>query len=192
MPHSYLWCDLETTGLDPTKCRILEWAVVLAADDREGDMSVVESFTDVIGFGCAIEGGGFAELGKAQQEMDAYVTKMHTDNGLIAECTASANTLADAEEFLVGLVESMGAKPKQIVIAGSTPAFDLSFIRVHLPRFAAYLSHRTFDVSTLKMAERDWADEAFKKAEAHRALPDILESLEHAKEIRTRIDRWIA
>ena len=186
MPHSYLWCDLETTGLDPTKCRILEWAAVLAADDREGDMSVIESFTDVIGFGCAVEGGDFSQLKAAQSEMDEYVTKMHTDNGLIAECTHSTATLSEAEDFLVGLVEQMGAKPRQNVIAGSTPAFDLSFLRVHMPRFAAYLSHRTFDVSTLKMAERDWAGEAFKKAEAHRALPDILESLEHAKEIRAR------
>src|SRR4051812_45854423 len=156
MPHSFLWLDLETTGLDPHKCRILEWAAVLAADDREGDMSVVEQFSDVIGFGCALEGGSFAGLREAQAEMDDYVTKMHTKNGLIAECVNSTSTLAEAEQFLVDLVTDMGASKGQIVLAGSTVSFDLGFLRVHMPRFAHFLSHRCFDVSTLKMAERDW------------------------------------
>jgi oligoribonuclease len=186
MPHSYLWLDLETTGLDPNKCRILEWAAVLAADDREGDMSVVEQFSDVIGFGCAVEGADFSGLRAAQAEMDPFVTDMHTDNGLIAECINSTSTLAEAEQFLVDLVTDMGAGKGQIVLAGSTVAFDLSFLRVHMPRFAHFLSHRCFDVSTLKMAERDWAGQPFKKAEAHRALPDVLESLAHAAEIRRR------
>lgn len=184
--HSFLWLDLETTGLDPHKCRILEWAVVLAADDREGDMSVVESFDNVIGFGLAVEGGDFEQLKAAKAEMDPYVLNMHTKNGLLQDCIDSDETLASAEDFLVSLVENMGATKGQIVLAGSTVAFDLGFIRVHMPRFAHYLSHRCFDVSTLKMAERDWAGQAFKKAEAHRALPDILESLEHAAEIRRR------
>jgi oligoribonuclease len=160
--------------------------VVLAADDATGDMSVVESYDGVIGFGCAVEGGGFSDLGAAMAEMDDYVKAMHTKNGLIQACTDSSETLADAEELLLGMVESLGAKPRQIVLAGSTVHFDLGFIRVHMPRFAEYLSHRCFDVSTLKLAERDWGGKPFKKAEAHRALPDVLESLEHAKEIRAR------
>lgn len=178
MPHSYLWTDLETTGLDPAKCRILEWAVVFAADDLGGDMSVVDAYTDVVGIG--------KDEAAARAEMDDYVTKMHERNGLLAACVKSTSTLSEAEDFLVELMQNMGAAPRQIVLAGSTPAFDLSFIRVHMPRFAAFLSHRTFDVSTLKMAERDWSAQPFKKAEAHRALDDILESLEHAAEIRAR------
>lgn len=78
--------------------------------------------------------------------------------------------------------------PRSVVLAGSTVAFDQSFLRVHMPGLAELLSHRCFDVSTLKMADRAWADQPFKKAEAHRAMPDILESLKHAKEIRAR--RW--
>lgn len=191
MPHSYLWLDLGTTGLDPNKCRILEWAAVLAADDREGDMSVVEQFSDVIGFGCAVEGADFSGLRAAQAEMDDYVTKMHTDNGLIAECVNSTETLESAEDFLVGLVESMGAGKGQIVLAGSSVAqLDRPFLLHHMPRFAHYLSYRCFDVSSLKMAERDWAGQPFEKAEAHRALPDVLESLAHAAEIRAKVGRW--
>lgn len=188
MKHHFLWLDLETTGLDPNKCRILEWAAVLAADGVDGDMSVVESFSDVVGFGCADEGGDFSGLRAAQAEMDDFVTAMHERNGLIAECINSTATVADADQFLSDLCEAQGWGPRQVVLAGSTVAFDQSFLRVHMPRLAGLLSHRCFDVSTLKMADRAWANQPFKKAEAHRALPDVLESLEHAKEIRAR--RW--
>lgn len=180
--HQFLWLDLETTGLDPHACRILEWAVVLAADDAEGDMSPIEQYSGVVGVFSE------KELTEVQAEMDPYVLNMHTNNGLLAEVVASESTLAESEEFLIGIANELGAKPRTIVLAGSTVAFDLGFIHVHMPRFAEFLSHRCFDVSTLKMAERAWKGEPFKKAEAHRALPDVLESLAHAAEIRAR--RW--
>ncbi len=185
--HQFMWLDLETTGLDPRTCRILEWAVVLAADDAEGDMSPIERFSGVVGVFSE------KELAEVQAEMDPYVLNMHTQNGLLAEVVSSDATLAESEEFLVSLCQQLTGKEEPsrdclIVLAGSTIAFDHSFIKEHMPRFAAWLSHRTFDVSTLKMADRAWKGEAFKKAEAHRALPDVLESLEHAAEIRAA--RW--
>ncbi len=190
MKHHFLWLDLETTGLDPAKCRILEWAAVLAADGRDGDMSVVESFSDVVGFGCADEGGDFSGLRAAQAEMGAFATAMHERNGLIAECINSTATIADADQFLTDLCEAQGWGPRSVILAGATVHFDQSFVRAHMPKLAALLSHRVFDVSTLKAAERDWAGEPFAKAEAHRALPDIIESLEQAAQIRKRVPRW--
>ncbi len=178
-----MWLDLETTGLDPNRDQILEWAVVLAADDREGDMSPVRQFSGVCYF----------DRETCDYPIDPFVAAMHEHNGLWDECAVSDSTVEEADAFLAGLcIDDLGAAPRSIVLAGSTVAFDQSFVRVHMPRFAAFLSHRCFDVSTLKMAERDWAGEKFKKAEAHRALPDILESLEHAAEIRAKIDRWHA
>lgn len=177
----FLWVDLETTGLDPRECRILEWAAVICADFRGGDMSTIEKYSSVIG----CDSKKWAEI---QKEMDPYVLNMHTKNGLLAECIESDTTLAESEDFLISLIETEPAR--SVVIAGSTPAFDWRFLVYHMPKLAGYLSHRTFDVSTLKMAERSWAGERFKKAEAHRALPDILESIAHAKEIRDQIERW--
>ena len=185
--HQFLWLDLETTGLDPDKCRILEWAAVLANDGPDGDMSAVEEYTGVIGFGCSAYGAGFKDLGAAMAEMDPFVVNMHTKNGLIQECTDSTDTLEEAESFLLGLAAELGA-PRSIILAGASVHFDLSFLRVHMPRFAELLSHRCFDVSTLKMAEQSWAGAPFAKAKAHRALPDILESLQQAAVIRAA--RW--
>jgi len=177
----YLWFDLETTGLDPRECRILEWAVVIANDFRGGDMAPVEQYDGVIG----CDAKGWDEI---EAEMDPYVLAMHTKNGLLEAVVQSDTTLTESEDFLISLVE--GEPERSIVLAGSTVAFDQAFLKHHMPRFAKFLSHRCFDVSTLKMAERSWAWQPFKKAEAHRALPDVLESLAHAKEIRDSIDRW--
>ncbi len=182
--HSYLWVDLETTGLDPHGCRILEWAALLAADDAAGDMTPVREYTGVVG----LDAKAWEE---AQAEMDPYVLDMHTKNGLLAECITGSDTLREAEDFLVSLAQEltgrdMPDRSAQIVLAGSTVHFDLGFIRVHMPRFAEWLSHRCFDVSTLKMAERDWGGQPFTKANAHRALADVRESLAHAKAIRER------
>lgn len=176
--HCFLWFDAETTGVDPNTCEILEWAAVLAADDQGGDMSAIETF-----------GGVLYHPGPGDDAtIDPFVVKMHTQNGLWAECAESLADVHDAELELIEIVEGLGAGPRSVVLAGSTVAFDWGFLRVHMPKFFEYLSHRCFDVSTLKMAERDWLGGKFKKAEAHRALPDILESLAHAAEIRAL--RW--
>lgn len=176
--HQFLWLDLETTGLDPHRCRILEWAVVLAADDRDGDMQPIEQYSSVI----------HVETGAELPEMDDYVRKMHTENGLLAECFAGGATLAESEAFLVELVG--GEATRGVVLAGGSVHFDLGFLRVHMPRFARCLSHRVFDVSTLKAAERTWGEDIGDTKGGHRALSDVLVSLSEARVLRAR--RWPA
>jgi oligoribonuclease len=172
--HGFLWLDLETTGLDPANGMILEWAAVLAADDADGDMVPVESYTGVIHVPRSIAWG----------MCDEYVRKMHTVNGLFDACDQAdpSNTLAEAEAFLVQLVG--GETARGVVLAGSTIAFDQAWLRVHMPTLTRCLHYRTFDVSTLKMAERSWFDATFYTTQdrdpAHRALPDVLKSLEAA------------
>jgi oligoribonuclease len=172
--HEFLWLDLETTGLDPHSCQVLEWAVVLAADDRDGDMSPIQQYSSVIHVS-----------DPAALEMDEYVRNMHTKNGLLAECVSSDTSLEESDEFLAGVCAELGAKPRSISLAGASVHFDLGFARVHLPRFAEYISHRVFDVSTLKRALEAWAGGVkITREPAHRALPDILESLNEAKQWR--------
>lgn len=199
--HSFIWLDLETTGLDPRAGHILEWAAVLAADDRDGDMSPIAQYSGVVraklealaepspGFTHSLT---FAGDERDVLAIDPFVLKMHEKNGLWLDCEGSDTSLADSEEFLVSLcVELAGVpEPKGIVLAGASVHFDLSWIREHMPRFAKCLSHRVFDVSTLKLAAQSWGGVPFAKAEAHRALPDILESLEQAAAIKRSVAQW--
>lgn len=200
MTHRFLWLDFETTNIDPLNGLILEWAAVLANDDRGGDMQPVEQYTGVVGASLVRSEGkpdmAMTTVGDRLVPVDPYVVEMHTRNGLWAECAGPEATLVrEAEDFLVGLCHALTepALPERvIVLAGSTIGFDLGWARVHMPRFAACLSHRSFDVSTLKLANSTWTGAPFVKAGAHRALPDVLESLAHAREIRASVPAWCA
>lgn len=183
--HEFLWFDLETTGLLGTAVgdlqnggTVLEFAVVLVADDRGGDMSIVEEFTAPI-------------KPPAGYTIGDYCQRMHTANGLLKDCEQSGLSSYDADSLLVEICQMLaGPDPKGIVLAGNSVHFDLQWVRACLPRFAACLSHRVFDISTLIRLAQSWGShpENWTRAEpAHRALDDIRQSVATAKKFREEI-----
>ena len=168
--HEFLWFDLETTGLDPHKGRVLEFACALCEDARGDDFAIVQEYTAAIR--CEAPG-----------EVDPAVLRMHTRNGLWAACEASTTTLAEVDAFLAALCASLTTRKHAITLAGNSVHFDLAWARVHLPAFAECLSHRVFDVSTLQRCCDSWAPAAvaWPRAEAHRALDDVHESIARAR-----------
>lgn len=174
--HQFLWFDCETTGLDPLVDIMLEWALVLCEDAADGELAIVEQWDSVIQ----------PHEGKIPP-MVPFVRDMHTRNGLLdAIAKGEGITRDQSDQFLAGVCESLGAQPRQCILAGSSVHFDLAFCRFHLLAFAGFLSHRVFDVSTLKLVDRTWGNAqglalSAPTAEAHRALPDILHSIEYAR-----------
>lgn len=180
--HQFLWFDLETTGLDPARGRVLEFAAVLCEDAKGDDFAIVQQFSGVVG----ATGDEIAAL-----HVDPFVQKMHHHNGLWAEVLASTTTIEQVDEFLAALAES-AAPGQKVMLAGNSIHFDLAWCRVHMPRFAERLSHRVFDVSTLWRAIEAWGPTIEKpKREAHRALADVLESIDYARVAR-RAMGWAA
>lgn len=184
--HNFIWCDLETTGTDPRLpgARILEAAVVLAADDRAGDLSIVDDVSVVIR---ATDEDIKAAWASMPLKDATFVHKMHTDNGLLGECAASEFTVEEVDAYLFAWAQEFTGqrKPYGLILAGFSVHFDRDWIRVHMPQFSSCLSHRVFDVSTLKAAARiaiDGYDPP--KGNAHRALEDIRESLRSYAEWR--------
>jgi oligoribonuclease len=175
--HSYVWIDLETEGLDPRKHRILEFAIILAADDCEGDMSIVEEYQGVLAVSAAEQ-----EARITDGTIDPYVLRMHKDNGLWSECATTDATAADLDALLCELC--VGASPRSIMLAGNSVHFDASFLRVHCPRFARFMSHSVLDVTTLLSACENWGTPIERLSSAHRALGDIRNSLEYARKCR--------
>jgi oligoribonuclease len=164
----YLWLDLETTGFDPDNDRVLECAALVTG----GELEPIGGTVDTV-LRCPAS---------AVAEADAVVREMHTDNGLWQECAASMVSPEQLDSMLVALIGSVQWADKP-VLAGATVHFDRGFLRRWCPRTEALLGHRHLDVSSLKMAVVDATGATFAKARAHRAMADVRESLEQARDV---------
>jgi oligoribonuclease len=107
---------------------------------------------------------------------------MHEKSGLLADCAVAKNTVRDLEDSLLLCVPEYQDLDDRWVIAGSTISFDLAFLRVHMPRLAARLHYRLYDVSGIKLFCQSLGMSRIPKGQAHRARADILESVSHLKE----------
>lgn len=180
--HEFLWFDLETTGLDPEEDHVLEFAAVLCEDARGDDFDIVESYSGVIAPDDALV------------MMNDFVRDMHTRNDLLAEVETSTTTIDEVDMFLADLASRLtGGRKHALRLAGSSVHFDLSFVRMHMSRFSDYVSHRILDVSTLWAAIDAWSphDVVRPPRNAHRALPDVMATIEEAR-IARRAMGWIA
>jgi len=160
-----LWADCETTGLDPTTASLLEIALVATDENLE----VEDKISLVLAY------QGFPESNK--------VRKMHTDNGLFAECNLSQFTTEDVDEELTAWVMEDGYVNRPL--AGTNPDFDRRFIVRHLPHLAGVFHYRNFDLNSLRFfLNFERKDKEKDKTLRHRALPDLERDISFAKEMR--------
>lgn len=162
-----LFLDLETTGLDgraPNFC-ILEVAATFAYHDA-GELHCNQGRSWVI--------APTIPLGL----LDPYVYDMHRQNGLLAACQdpSLAVPLAEAETLIVADLP----KNQKVTIAGDSAHVDLEWIRIHMPRLAACLSHRVANTTALaKVMAQAQAD--LPKNTSHRAANDVDFSIDRYK-----------
>ena len=162
-----VWVDLEMTGLDTHRHVIVEVAALVI----DAEFNILDEGLDIV------IGATDAELA----EMDDFVTKMHTDNGLLDEIKASTVTMKEAEDAVLALLDKHCDKAHPAPLAGNSIATDRAFIREQMPRLDSALHYRMIDVSTVKELTRRWFPRAYfnqpEKGMAHRALADIVESI---------------
>ena len=168
------WMDLEMTGLDPGRHVIVEIATLLTDDD----LTVVAEGPDIV----------VAASSEQLALMDGVVRSMHTRSGLLPAIKASQTTLADAGtatlDFLNGHITTAGTVP----LCGNSIGTDRRFLAAWLPEIDAFLHYRSIDVSTIKELARRWYPDQYKgapkKKGSHRALGDIVESVEELRYYR--------
>ena len=116
--------------------------------------------------------------------MDEWCTKTHGESGLTEKVKSSNISLEQAEDqVLTFLQNECGLKSFTCPLAGNSVGQDRKFIEKDMPKLGKFLHYRTVDVSTVKELVRRWYPEiaAPKKKLCHRALDDILESIEELK-----------
>ncbi|KAB1642716.1 oligoribonuclease [Gulosibacter chungangensis] len=169
-----VWIDCEMTGLDVEIDEICEIAVFVT--DFELNLIEEEGLDIVI-----------KPSEKALENMNEFVTNMHTTSGLIEEMPNGV-TMAEAEEQVLDYIKRFVPAERQAPLAGNTIGTDRMFINRQMPALDAYLHYRNIDVSTLKELSRRWYPRVYfnspVKNGGHRATADILESIRELRYYR--------
>ena len=167
-----IWIDLEMTGLDPERHRIIEIATVVTDKDL-----------NVLGQGPVIA------IHQPQAELDAmddWCTSTHTGSGLVQRIQESKISEAQAEQQTLDFLKQYldaGVSP----ICGNSIGQDRRFLVRYMPQLEAFFHYRNLDVSTLKELARRWAPQVLdsvQKQSRHLALDDVLDSIAELKHYR--------
>ncbi len=167
-----IWIDMEMTGLDPDRDRVIEIALVVT----DGNLNHVAQAPVYV----------IHQSDEVLNGMDAWNQGTHARSGLTTRVRESSLAEADVEEKLIEFLRAYVPKSKS-PMCGNSICQDRRFMARHLPRLEAYFHYRNLDVSTLKELCKRWQPAlaaGFKKQQRHEALADIEESIEELKYYR--------
>ena len=161
-----LWVDLEMTGLDPEKDRILE----VAAIATDWEFREIDRMTAIVKVSKKIIEtrmvGEFWEKNKASYD------------SLVLQNEKGEDVEVVEEKILDFIEKNFG---KEVYLAGNSIHQDKRFIVKEWPKLDARLHYRMFDVSAWKIYFENALKIKFTKRENHRALDDIEGSIEEIK-----------
>ena len=172
-PQNLIWIDLEMTGLDTFKDRIIEIATIVTDKElniiEEGPVIAINTHIDFI------------------NAMDEWNTNQHNKSGLVKRIEESSYTYSDAQamtiEFLLKYIDK-NTSP----MCGSGICQDRRFLARCMPDLEDFFHYRNLDVSTIKELTNRWYPKVkFKKDPQHLALEDIKDSIEELKFYRESI-----
>lgn len=161
------------TGLDVTRDALIEVAVVIT----DADLNIVDPGIDVL----------ITPPAKALEGMNDFVRQMHTSSGLLDELP-SGTTMEDAQQQVLDYIRRFVPTPKKALLAGNSVGTDKMFLEANMPLVIDHLHYRLVDVSSIKELAKRWYRKAFEEAPVkhggHRALADILESIQELEYYR--------
>lgn len=169
-----IWIDLEMSGLDPEKERILEVATV-----------VTNAALDIIATGETLV---VHQSDSLLDAMDEWNTRTHGESKLIDKVKCSTQDEAAVEEAVLAFIKQHVGEG-QSPLCGNSIGHDRRFIAKYMPLLDAYLHYRNIDVSSVKELVRRWYPTLppFEKQNDHTALKDIRESIGELKYYREKI-----
>ncbi len=176
MSDHIVWVDCEMTGLDIAVDEICEIGVVVT----DGDLNPVDSGLQLV----------IKPSDAAMANMGEFVTQMHTDSGLLAEIP-NGISITQAQEQVLEYLKQFVPEERSAPLAGNSIGTDRMFLNRQMPLVDKHLHYRNIDVSSIKELTRRWYPRVYfqlpKKSGNHRALADILESIQELRYYRKAI-----
>ncbi|SFL84071.1 oligoribonuclease [Nitrosomonas communis] len=170
--NNLIWIDMEMTGLNPDRDRIIEIALVVT----DSQLNVVaEAPVLVVSQPVAILDG-----------MDKWNQSTHAKSGLIDKVKASKMTEMQAEATMLAFLQNH-VPPATSPMCGNSICQDRRFLARTMTQLEAYFHYRNLDVSTIKELAKRWKPEimaGLNKESKHEALADIYDSIKELKYYR--------
>lgn len=167
-----VWIDLEMTGLDPEKERIIEMATI-----------ITDSELNLVAEGLVV---AVHQPDSLLDAMDEWCTKTHGESGLTKRVRESKVSAAEAEQQTIAFLKEY-LEPGKSPLCGNSIGQDRRFLVKYMPELEDFFHYRNLDVSTVKELARRWRPdvlEGVKKQGSHLALDDIRDSINELRHYR--------
>jgi len=169
---AWVWIDCEMTGLDPERHVLLEIATI-----------ITDAHLRVIATGPTLT---IRPTAAEMKRMDPWPRRTHKKSGLLDRVEAEGVPLARAERETLRFIRTH-CYARTAPLCGNSVWQDRRFLARYMPAVERFLHYRIVDVSSIKVALKAWYPGRVKppaKAGTHRALDDILESIEELRYYR--------
>ncbi len=172
-----VWLDMEMSGLDPARERILEIATIIT----DGQLTEIATGPELV----------IHQSDEVLAAMDDWNRTHHGASGLVDRVKASTVSDGDAEAQTLAFINAHCGPKDRPVLAGNSIHQDRRFIRRYMPVLDARLHYRMVDVSTVKELARRWFPQITAKqpakTDSHRALDDVRESIAELRYYRASV-----
>lgn len=167
--NSWIWIDLEMTGLNPPQDKIIEMAAIVT----DQDLNIIAQSPVLT----------IHQPDEVLNNMDEWCTQTHTKSGLVDRVKASTTTRLEAQKIMLDFLSNYAEKSTS-PMCGNSVHQDRRFLQFEMPELEKFFHYRNLDVTSIAIVLRAWKQDVLKpfvKKSNHLAMDDIKESIEELR-----------